>query len=249
VPTQIQLQQGQKTVSTTYTFVEPIYIIARDNAGNAPATSNPITITPGIPDSIRLDAPAWVGGNSHASLTATLMDEFGNGVPGQEMVFTRLTGTGTLTRLDSLTVGDGSARADFLSPRFPEMDRIRASSSGVVSEINLETAFVDPYAPGGHVTNYPNPFHPPDELTTIAYKLRDDATVTLRIFTLSGDLVLRRIYDRSTPGGLAGLNEVTWDGRNGEKRVVASGGYIVLIEAQGIGETLHVIRRKIAVVR
>jgi len=31
--------------------------------------------------------------------------------------------------------------------------------------------------------------------------------------------------------------------------VVSSGGYVVLIEAQGQGETLHVIRRKIAVVR
>jgi hypothetical protein len=31
--------------------------------------------------------------------------------------------------------------------------------------------------------------------------------------------------------------------------VVASGGYIALIEAHGTGETLHVIRRKLAVVR
>jgi len=30
---------------------------------------------------------------------------------------------------------------------------------------------------------------------------------------------------------------------------VSSGGYVVLIEAQGTGETLHVIRRKLAVVR
>ena len=256
-PMTFQLLQGQRTVSETYTFVEPIIIIARDDAGNAPATSNSITITPGVPDSIRLDAPTWVGGNTQVRLTATLMDEFGNGVPGQEMVFSRLSGTGTLTRLDSLTVGDGSSRADFLSPRFPEMDRIRAASSGtyggqsysVISDVNLETAFVDPNAPGGHVTNYPNPFHPPDEPTTIAYKLSDNATVKLRIFTLSGDLVLARTYERGAPGGLAGLNEVIWDGRNGEDRVVASGGYIALIEAQGVGETLHVIRRKIAVVR
>ena len=51
------------------------------------------------------------------------------------------------------------------------------------------------------------------------------------------------------PGGLAGLNEVSWDGLNGKGEVVASGGYIALIEAEGTGETMHVIRRKIAVVR
>ena len=113
----------------------------------------------------------------------------------------------------------------------------------------LETAFVDPSAAGGFGTNYPNPFHPPTQSTTIAYKLDDLASVTLRIFTLSGDLVYRKEFAKGDPGGMAGLNEVTWDGRNGKGEVVASGGYITLIEAQGSGETMHVIRRKIAVVR
>ena len=83
----------------------------------------------------------------------------------------------------------------------------------------------------------------------IAYKLDDFATVTLRVFTNSGALVRRADFDRGTPGGNPGLNNWSWDGRNGKGEVVASGGYVVLIEAQGQGETLHVIRRKIAVVR
>jgi len=66
---------------------------------------------------------------------------------------------------------------------------------------------------------------------------------------LSGDLVLRRTFAKGETGGVQGLNEVTWDGKNGKGDVVASGGYIALIEAQGTGETMHVIRRKIAVVR
>ena len=247
---QFQLLQGQRSVSETYTFAEPIIIIASDDAGNAPATSNAITITPGPPDSIRLTSqPTWVGGNKHAALTAQLMDQFANSVPDQPMVFTLLQGSGTLTAIDTTTSGAGIARADYLSARFPEPGRIRATSGTVIAEIPLETAFVDPNAPGGHVTNYPNPFHPPDEQTTIAYKLDDNADVSLRIFTLSGDLVLHKNYPRLGPGGVQGLNEVTWDGKNGEGRVVASGGYIALIEAQGVGETLHVIRRKIAVVR
>jgi hypothetical protein len=248
--TQFQLLQGQRAVSETYTFAEPIVIIARDDAGNAPATSNAITIGPGQPAQIQLaSAPPWVGGNKHATLSARLVDAFDNGVPDQAMGFSILAGTGSLTPIDSLTGADGSARADYLSARQPERGRIRASAAGVVAELDLETAFVDPDAAGGHVTNYPNPFHPPQEPTTIAYKLGDHADVTLRIFTVSGDLVLQRRYDRGAAGGTAGLNEVLWDGRNGEGRVVASGGYIALIEAQGTGETLHVIRRKIAVVR
>ena len=115
--------------------------------------------------------------------------------------------------------------------------------------LDIETAFVDPNAAGGTVTNYPNPFHPPGQGTTIAYKLSDHARVTLRIFTPTGDLVLRKVFDRAGVGGTAGLNEFVWDGKNGNGSFVASGGYLALIEAEGTGETLHVMRRKIAVVR
>jgi hypothetical protein len=248
--TQFQLLQGQRTVSQTYTFVEPILIIARDDAGNAPATSNAITINPGVPATIQFtSAPPWVGGNKHALLRAHLVDAFDNAVPGEVMVFSHLSGNGTLTPIDSLTDAVGDATADFLSVREPSIDRLRASSNGLVADLDLQTAFVDPNAAGGTMTNYPNPFHPPSQGTTLAWKLDDNANVTLRIFTLNGVLVLRQTFDRAMPGGSVGLNEWVWDGRNGDGTLVASGGYTALVEAQGTGETLHVIRRRMAVVR
>ncbi len=248
--TQFQLLQGQRSVSETYTFAEPILLVAYDDAGNAPGESNAIVITPGQPSAIRLSsAPPWVGGSKHATLSAALVDAYDNGIPGQPMSFQLLLGTGALTPIDSLTGSGGVATADFLSPRQPETDRVQASSSGLSSTLDLETAFVDPNAAGGTVTNYPNPFHPPAEGTTIAYKLDDDATVTVRIFTHGGDLVRSLSFGRGGPGGRTGLNEFAWDGRNGAGTVVSSGGYIALIEAQGVGQTLNVMRRKIAVVR
>ncbi|HLQ67866.1 MAG TPA: FlgD immunoglobulin-like domain containing protein [Candidatus Limnocylindrales bacterium] len=248
--TQFQLLQGQRAVSETYTFAEPIVMVVRDDAGNAPGVTGPITITPGQPAFVRLSSsPPWVGGNKHAAITARVVDAFENGVPSQPVVFALLSGTGTLSAMDTTSVADGSARADFLSPRQPEVDRIRASAGILSNQIDLETAFVDPTKGGGYATNYPNPFHPPAEGTTIAYKLDDNATVTMRIFTQSGDLVRRLVFDKSAVGGAAGLNQYVWDGKNGKGDVVASGGYLVLIEAQGTGATLHVIRRKIAVVR
>ena len=247
---QFQLLQGQRTVSETYSFAEPIVLVAHDDAGNQPATSNAITITPGAPSAIRLSSdPAWVGGNKHATLTARVVDDFENGVPDQPVTWSLLSGTGTVSPLDSLSNSNGAARADFLSPRNPEMDRIRASSNGLNQDLDLEVAFVDPTAGGGYVTNYPNPFHAGGESTTIAYKLDDFAAVTLRVYTNSGSLARRVSFDRGAPGGSPGLNSWSWDGRNGKGEVVASGGYVVLIEAQGQGETLHVIRRKVAVVR
>ncbi|MGE5176759.1 MAG: Ig-like domain-containing protein [Hyphomicrobiales bacterium] len=248
--TQFQLLQGQRSVSETYTLVEPIILIAHDDAGNAPATSNTITITPGPPASLLLSStPGWVGGNKHATINARVVDPFNNGVPDQPVVFSLTSGTGTLTPTDSTTDVTGLARADFLAPRQPEKDGIHAVSGALSADYVMETAFVDPTKGGGYVTNYPNPFHPPTEGTTIAYKLDDNATVTMRIYTSTGDLVKRIVFDTGGPGGSAGLNEWVWDGKNGNGDVVSSGGYIALIEAQGKGETLHVIRRKIAVVR
>jgi hypothetical protein len=248
--TQFQLLQGTRTVQETYTFAEPIVIVASDDAGNIPAVTNVIAIDPGPPSAIRLSAnPPWVGGNKHATVTARVVDDFENGVPGQPLAFTLVSGTATVTPIDSVTGASGEAAADFLSPRQPEMDRVRATSNALSQELDIQVAFVDPGAQGGYVSNYPNPFHPPAERTTIAYKLNDHATVTLRIYNQSGDLVRRIEFERTTPGGSAGLNEYAWDGKNGNGDVVASGGYLALIEAQGVGETLHVLRRKIAVVR
>ena len=248
--TGFQLLQGQRSITETYTFAEPIVIVARDDAGNAPAISNVIGVVPGPPDAIRLSSqPGWVGGNKHATLLARLVDAYENGIPEQPVVFELLSGTGSLAPIDSLTDSTGVARADFLSPRQPEIDQVRASAGSLVVDLALQTSFMDPAAGGGTMTNYPNPFHPPAEGTTVAYVLADDATVTLRLFTLSGDLVRREVFERGAEGGQAGANEWVWDGRNGSGSVVASGGYIALLEAQGAGETLHVVRRKIAVIR
>jgi flagellar hook assembly protein FlgD len=108
---------------------------------------------------------------------------------------------------------------------------------------------VDPSAAGGYLSNYPNPFHPDEAPTTIAYKLDDNATVTLKIFTLTGGLVYQKSFTPGSQGGSAGLNTVLWDGKNGKGDIVASGGYVLHIEAAGQGETLHSMSRKIAVVR
>lgn len=248
--TRFQLLQGQRSITETYTYAEPIILIATDDAGNTPAATDAIIVNPGLPAEVRLTSnPSWVGGNKHATVSAAVVDAYDNGVPDRPVIFELLAGDGILTPIDSLTSDDGVARADFLSPRIPQISRVRASSGGLIAELDIETALVDPNLPGGSITNYPNPFHPGETSTTIAYKLSDDANVTLRIYTLSGSFVLRKDFARGTQGGVAGLNEFEWDGRNGKGEYVSSGGYIVVVEAEGHGETLHVMRRRVAVVR
>ena len=247
--TQFQLLQGQRAMAETYTFAEPIILIVRDDAGNAPAASEVITVTPGAPAEIKLSSsPKWVGGNKRATISARVIDAYNNGVPNRPVIFSLLVGAGLLSNPDSLTEDSGVARVSFNSPRQPERGRIRATSGALSAEFDIETAFVDPNASGGYLTNYPNPFHPGESSTTIAYKLSDNATVTLKIFTLTGGLVFEKSFTPGTQGGRAGLNEVAWDGRNGKGTIVSSGGYVLRIEAAGQGETLHTMTRKIAVV-
>jgi hypothetical protein len=174
------------------------------------------------------------------------------------VTFNLVSGPGTLSFCDSLdsrttvvpttTDDTGTACADFHSGREPAVTRVRATSGTFVAELDIQTAFVDPNAAGGYVTSYPNPFHPREAPTTIAYKLADNANVKLEVYTLAGGLVFRKEYPMGTPGGQAGLNTVEWDGRNGKGDFVSSGGYLLVIDAEGVGETLHTMRRKIAVV-
>jgi hypothetical protein len=247
---QFQLLQGQRTIDETYTFAEPIVLIVSDDAMNQPAITEPITITPGAPASIALTSdPPWLRGNKHATLSARLVDAFQNGIPAESMTFSLLAGQGALAPIDSVTGATGVATADYLSSRQPEVARIRAQSNAISAEIELETALVDPNAAGGTITNYPNPFFPSVGPTMISYKLDDAATVTLQIYSLTGDLVREENFPAGASGGQQGVNGFAWDGENGDGKLVSSGGYLVKIEARGGGETLHVMRRKIGVVR
>ena len=141
------------------------------------------------------------------------------------------------------------ARARYTGGSQAGTDVIQVAAAGITSDMEIATSLLDPAASGGTLGNYPNPFHPDDGGTTIIYMLSRDADVTMRLFTLSGNLVLRREYAAGGEGGREGVNEVGWDGRNGDGEVVASGGYILDLEAQSLGETIHQSRCRIAVVR
>lgn len=248
--TSFQLLQGQRAVQETYTFAEPIVLVVRDDAGNTPAVTEVVAVSPGPPDALLLTGdPVWVRGNRHATVNARVVDAWSNGVPDQPVSFQLVTGAGTLTPIDAATDGQGLALADFLSPRRPEIALIRAVSGILSAELNLETALVDPNAAPGSITSYPNPFHPGEAPTTIAYKLAADARVTVKIYSLSGAEVMNRVLEMGDTGGRAGLNEIQWDGRNGGGDIVASGGYVLLLQADRNGETIHTLRRRIAVVR
>jgi hypothetical protein len=76
--------------------------------------------------------------------------------------------------------------------------------------------------------NYPNPFGAQYEYTTIAFKLENPSDITIRIFSLVGELV----WTKSIQGLRDGMydNLVRWDGKNDRGKTVLNGVYLCTIE-------------------
>jgi len=83
-------------------------------------------------------------------------------------------------------------------------------------------------APGGNGAiksrNYPNPFNPE---TQIEFTLPESGEVTVSVYNALGQEV-RRLIDHATRP--AGINTVSWDGRNDSGTPVASGMYFYKVE-------------------
>lgn len=253
--TTFQLLQGRRTVNLSYTYAEDVVLRISDDAGSTPAVTGALQVVPGDPAVLELSGdPAWARPGRTIDLTARLTDAWGNGVPHQSVTFAVAAGdSGMLApgqgKAVSVATGTGgTATAQYQAPDFAQQFTVTAACGGLSAGCDVVTAEIDPAAAAGTLTNYPNPFHPGEGPTTIAWKLDAASEVRLRIYTISGGLVLDRRFAAGGPGGSVGNNEFNWDGKNGDGVDVASGGYVLRVEAQGSGTTQHVMRRKVGVV-
>jgi hypothetical protein len=87
---------------------------------------------------------------------------------------------------------------------------------------------------------YPNPFRAGSEAILLSYTLAQDAAVKVSIYTLFGDLVREITASAGTRGGVTGLNELPWDGRNGKGDLVRPGVYVAKIDGPGVSEAIKV---------
>jgi len=77
----------------------------------------------------------------------------------------------------------------------------------------------------------PNPFNP---ITTIRYDLPEPVAVDLRVYDISGRLVIVLVGDTETTPG---RHEITWNGLDRYGQMVAAGVYFYRLEAGSFGET------------
>ena len=113
---------------------------------------------------------------------------------------------------------------------------------GVVTEGGSETRSTPIEVAGDDVIlelgrTYPNPFN---SSTTIPYTIEEPGHVDLRIYDVIGRLVQTLVEGDKSPGP----HTASWDGRNADGLLVASGVYVVRLESGG-----RILKRKIALLR
>lgn len=100
---------------------------------------------------------------------------------------------------------------------------------------------------GDHVPlNYPNPFNPEKEKTTLAFRLSQPAEIEIGIYNLS----LKRIQTLRTITRQIDLYyELEWDGKDREQHIVSNGIYFYVISATTLSGKQTMAKGKVAVLR
>jgi len=85
--------------------------------------------------------------------------------------------------------------------------------------------------------NYPNPFNPS---TTISFSLKENSSVTLKIFNIKGELVNTLVNESLD----AGVHQIVWEGEDRYSRPCASGVYFYKMKAGRYSSTKKMILMK-----
>ena len=87
--------------------------------------------------------------------------------------------------------------------------------------------------------NFPNPF---SDQTTFRFNLKEDATISLSIYTLNGKLVKDIIKSEAYKGGF--YSNITWDGTDNNENKLPSGIYYMILTTKS-----DIISKKLTIIR
>lgn len=117
------------------------------------------------------------------------------------------------------------------------------SGAGVVGDSSTPMRLLfGSLPPGGiaDVSSYPNPFDSRKEQATINYTLSADSDVSIKIYSIYGSLIKEMHYTAGGQGGIAGANDVTWDGTDNGGSKTSKGVYIAVLQAGGAKVTYKI---------
>lgn len=147
-----------------------------------------------------------------------------------------ITPTSTITKTHTITETWTISPTHSISPTFSHSPTITPTHSISPTFTVTPTWTATPTVTPTPVTfelilkgNFPNPFA---LNTRIVYKITKEAKITIRIFTVSGEIVSE--YSQRQGRGNVEYNVFIWDGKNKEGKEVSSGVYIYKIYANSI---------------
>lgn len=191
-----------------------------------------LLFSPGLPDTIILDAGVVGGEASHplsarnfgadtGSLRLVLGDaDLGFSLDDTVFVLSCLESATTYVRFHPLAAGEVTTTLSYSGDGQPGTVVLcgRVAPTGVGNALPATVLRLHP--------NRPNPFNP---RTTLRYDLPGAGPVRLAIYDVSGRLVRILVEGERS----AGSHEAIWDGRDAGNRAAPSGSYLARLEAGG----------------
>jgi hypothetical protein len=176
-------------------------------------------------------------------------DAYGNPVSGT-VVDCAISGKGYFASSGTVTAHVttdyyGAASAAFISQDYTSSD-VYVSVNGVPGSVTYTVEVAD-ITDKSLIKNFPNPFMPGKESTTITYYLDSDSSVEFNLYSVTGSKIWTKKIDKGmSPGGKAGYNQVSWDGVTDRGMLLPSGLFILKVKVDGTAGK-YTLTRKIAV--
>lgn len=167
----------------------------------------------------------------------------GTGSSGQRVVIEKLSNR---IILGSGIVGTDSNFTAALSNSLTSQSKIVSVQNNISGEI-ISVAGTGNVSIMGSYGNYPNPFDPNRENTTIEYTLNQNVNIVIYIYNINTIEVKTIECPATTEGGKSGLNRVLWDGKDGYGNGCSTGVYLYRI--YNIDNRIVLGKGKIAIIR
>lgn len=260
-PQTIQIgTDGTRTQNFTYTRAETIYLdVSKISpvAGRAVerAYSPLINVVASTPAQISASAaPAAIQAQKTAVISATVMDAYQNLVTDVPVTFSITQGSAecTLSAASAQTDASGVAQVTLTGGITNETVVVQARANTLTATASVRVSVAP--TEGDVMINYPNPFDPNQQKTSVNYFLNYESEVEIRIYDAFGRVVLAKDVKPGQGSGdfanatLAGGANFLWDGKNGEGRTVANGIYLVKVKAKHRNGTQE-FKRRVGVIK
>ncbi len=274
VQAQIQLVNGMVSLPFAFRTAGPQHRLFFDDVTSTfitPDTSSQLAISPGSYMSLLviLDGETQLPGDTTSTTLATpgkngeaqdkyVNEDFGVLVYATDSMWNRTSATGYAIQLrshypfsnpspENLENGEAQFTVSFSTAEDNTSLWVEDNSNSITSDQNYLDIIDTTVVPDSFYA-YPNPIGIEGNTMNFVYYLSGSCNVIFAIYDPFGNLVYKKDIVPGSKGAHGGLNEIPWNGRNGEGERVATGLYYAVIKGWTHTATIFEKKMKVGVV-